>query len=98
MTWHGVGPEPDLTHESRSLAYHLRGGSRDDQDLYVMINAWWEDLTFAIQAPGPWMRAIDTGLESPDDIAESGKEVPLAEAAYRVRARSVVVLVGGKLN
>jgi len=93
VSWHGVGPEPDLGWDSHSLAYHLRGGSEGDADLYVMINAWWQDLVFELQAPGPWMRAVDTALPSPDDIAEPGSEAPVAGSRYGVRARSVAVLV-----
>ena len=37
-------------------------------------------------------RAIDTGLESPLDIAEPGEEPPVASRRYRVLPRSVVVL------
>jgi len=58
-----------------------------------MINGWWEDLDFEIQAGGPWLRAIDTALPAPEDIAEPAKEVALKDRNYRVRARSVVVLV-----
>jgi len=100
VSWHGVGREPDLGWESHSLAYHLRGRAAGDTDLYVMINAWWENLVFEIQAPGPWTRAVDTALASPDDIAEPGKEAPVAGDRYRVQARSVVVLTkpeGGAL-
>ena len=95
VTWHGVGAEPDLSFESRSLAYYLRGASQDDRDLYVMINAWWEPLAFEIQAPGPWLRVVDTALASPDDIADPGKEARLAADCYRVEGRSVVVLLHG---
>jgi hypothetical protein len=61
-----------------------------------MINAFWEDLEFGIYAetPGGWRRAVDTSLSSPDDIVVPGDEVPLVEPCYRVRARSIVVLVG----
>jgi isoamylase len=92
VRWHGIGLEPDLSHDSRSLAYHLRGAAEGDTDLYVMINGWWGDLVFEIQAPGDWLRVIDTALPSPDDIAEPGKETALQARRYRVRARSVVVL------
>jgi hypothetical protein len=62
----------------------------------VMVNGWWEDLTFTVQesAANGWRRVADTGQPSPDDICEAGQEVPLADARYRVSARSVVVLIG----
>jgi len=91
VTWFGIGASPDLSPGSRSLAYHLRGASLGDIDLYVMINAWWQDLVFAIQAPGPWVRLVDTALPSPDDIVESAGP-PLPDHRYTVSARSIVVL------
>lgn len=81
---HGVGPEPDLSHASRSLAWATR-------DLYVMSNTWWEPLTFEVQAPGPWRRVVDTSLPTPNDIVALdvargvGSQVTLAP-------RSTVVL------
>jgi isoamylase len=49
----GVGPEPDERFESRSLAWQCG-------DLYVMVNAWWELLTFEVQAPGDWQVAASS--------------------------------------
>ena len=97
VRWYGVGPDVDLSFDSHSLAYCLHGASRDDCDLYVMINAYHEPLDFEIQEspPGGWRRAIDTGLDSPFDIAEPGEEAAVASLRYRVLPRSVVVLVGG---
>ncbi|MBV8312311.1 MAG: glycogen-debranching protein, partial [Planctomycetaceae bacterium] len=96
VQWHGVGDSTDLSYNSHSLAYCLRGASQSDCDLYVMINAYHEPLTFEIQesASGGWKRSVDTGLESPDDIAEPGREVAVASMEYRVPARSVAVLIG----
>ena len=95
VRWYGVGPSTDMSRESRTLAYCLHGGSHHDVDLYVMINAWREPLTFEIQegvAPD-WCRAIDTARASPDDVRVLGDEVPLGSLRYVVGARSVVVLV-----
>jgi glycogen operon protein len=93
--WYGVGPGVDLSHDSRSFAYHLNGASQGDDDLYVMVNAYWEPLEFGVQEgrPSGWQRAVDTGQESPDDICEPGRGVPLTSVRYTVRPRSVVVLV-----
>jgi len=92
--WYGVGPVVDTSHHSHSLAFHLRGASQQDVDIYVMINAYWNDLIFIVQAgqAGQWKRVIDTGLESPDDFCDPGKEILLAAQAYVVKSRSVVVL------
>src|SRR4029453_13437071 len=95
VRWCGVGPSTDLGDDSHSLAFALRGASEGDSDLYAMINAYHEPLTFTIQegSPGCWRRAIATGLPGPDDIAtpDRGPLVPSRE--YAVQARSVVVLV-----
>ena len=95
VRWYGVGPAADLAYHSRSLAFYLDGVSQPDVDLYVMINAYWEDLTFTVQEgqTGQWRRVIDTALDSPADFCEPGAEVLLTSPAYLVRGRSVVALV-----
>ena len=47
VTCFGVDGPPDTTYESRSLAWQ-------SGDLYVMVNAWWQPLTFVVQVPGNW--------------------------------------------
>ena len=47
-----------------------------------------------LREPGGWRRAIDTGLDSPHDIASPGEEPPLATLRYQVLPRSIVVLLG----
>jgi len=94
VTWHGAEGPVDLGPESRCLAYMLRGESIGDDDLYVMINAHWEDRNFVVQEgkPSEWRRVVDTARPSPEDIVEPGNEPRLKSAGYTVRARSVVVL------
>jgi glycogen operon protein len=94
VRWHGVGPATDLSHDSRSLAYHLSGASQGDDDLYVMVNAYREPLEFVVQGgrPDEWRQVVDTSYESPDDIREPGKELPLTSMRYTLGPRSVVVL------
>jgi isoamylase len=93
VRWHGVGATPDLSHDSRSVAWFLDGASQEDDDLYVMVNAYWDPLTFEIQdgRPGDWHRVVDTGRESPDDFVEPGHEVPIDGLRYVVGPRSVVI-------
>ena len=59
-----------------------------------MINAYWEDLVFAIQEgqSGVWRRVADTALPSPQDASAPDEEVVVGEARYRVQSRSIVVL------
>ena len=72
ISWYGVGPTVDLSPESRSLAFCLHGASQGDDDIYVMINAYWQELQFQIQegAPQDWVRIVDTDLPSPHDFSE----------------------------
>ena len=95
VRWYGVGPLPDLSYESRSLAFHLDGCSQADRAMYVMINAYWEPLTFTIQATprAKWARVIDTGAQSPDDFRDAGMEAVVASPVCEIGPRSIVVLL-----
>jgi len=93
VAWYGTGARTDLSYESRSLAFCLHGASQNDDDIYVMVNAYWGELEFHIQegAATEWVRIVDTSLASPSDFAENG--VPLEAMSYKVAPRSVVVLL-----
>jgi glycogen operon protein len=93
VSWYGTGPIPDLSNDSHSLAFCLNGASQGDDDIYVMINAYWEQLEFVLQEgrANQWKRIVDTALPSPDDFSEAG--APLAGITYGVAPRSVVVLL-----
>lgn len=71
--FHGIGEQPDLGWHSHSLAWSVG-------DLYVMVNAWWEPLTFQVQQPGPWTVALSTGPAEHDG------------AEHTLPPRTVVVL------
>lgn len=94
VQWYGTSGGVDLSWSSRTLAYFLRGSRLKDNDLYVMINAYWEDLVFTIREgrANEWRRVVDTGFASPEDIAEPGAGHPIAGLRHRVKARSIVVL------
>jgi isoamylase len=94
IRWRGVGPTTDMSFPSRSLAYYLSGKSHQDLDLYVMINAYSEPLTFTIfdGLQKPWSRIVDTSFESPQDILSPGSEVTVVGSKYLVGPRSIVVL------
>ena len=93
VSWYGVDRNVDLNGASHTLAYCLRGASQNDQDIYVMINAYWEDLTFNIQegTAASWRRVVDTNQPSPNDFVENN--TPLQSLEYVVGARSIVVLI-----
>ena len=93
IAWYGTGERADLSYESRSLAFCLHGASQNDDDIYVMINAYWERLEFQVQegTAQEWMRIVDTALASPDDFSDRGE--PLQALSYSAAPRSVVVLL-----
>jgi glycogen operon protein len=94
VTWFGADGPPDLGTGSHSIAYVLRGAAEQDDDLYVMINGRTEPVEFSIQVgdAGDWRRAIDTSLETPDDIADDLAGGVIDQRTYWLDARSVVVL------
>jgi glycogen operon protein len=93
--WFGSGPDVDWSHESRHFAYFLDGRSEQDQDLYVMVNADWREQVFHIQRydDSRWKLAVNTALETPNDIHERGAEPAIRSPRVEVAARSIVVLV-----
>jgi isoamylase len=93
VAWYGTGTRADESYDSRSLAFCLHGASQGDDDIYVMINAYWEGLEFQVQegTAQEWMRIVDTALPSPGDFSEG--DDALRTASYKVAARSVVVLL-----
>jgi glycogen operon protein len=97
VQWYGMGREVDWSDRSHHLAYCLRGASQSDRDLYVMINAGPEDLTFAVQEGEmtDWRRVVDTARPSPADLLADDEAEALESLNYLVRARSVVVLLRG---
>jgi glycogen operon protein len=78
---HWYGPNGPVDLASRTLAYSLRGAN----ELYVMINAFWEPIRFHLQEGKNWMRMVDTNL---NDIVQE----QITSLDYEVAARSVVVL------
>jgi glycogen operon protein len=93
VTWYGVGPAVDVSDDSHSLAFCLHGASQDDDDICVMINAYWEELEFDVQegTAQEWKRIVDTALPSPDDFSDDG--IPLEQTKlYLLAPRSIVVL------
>ena len=77
--WYGATGPVDFA--SRTLAYSLRGAN----DLYVMINAFWQPVRFHIQEGKNWKRMVDTSRQ---DIVEE----PVTSLDYELAPRSVVVL------
>jgi isoamylase len=93
ISWYGVGPRVDLSYDSRSLAFCLHGASQGDDDIYAMINSYWEELEFHVQegTAQEWTRIVDTALPSPGDFSDRG--LPLEQEKYLVAPRSIVILL-----
>lgn len=94
VQWFGPDEPVDLSPSSRVLAYYLSGQSLDDDDLYVLVNASHDPVTFHIQRglPGMWHKVIDTAAESPDDISNVGFPGVAVADIVDVTARSIAVL------
>ncbi|MFI0347718.1 MAG: glycogen debranching protein GlgX [Chthoniobacterales bacterium] len=97
IQWHGIKlHSPDFTPDSHSLAATIQN-REDRMMLHVMINAYWEKLTFEIpplkRSHERWHRCIDTALDSPNDILPWKKAPKVHSNAYDVEARSIVILV-----
>jgi isoamylase len=99
ISWHGLFVcQPDWSDASRSLAFTLRGVD-GDASFYVILNAYWEELSFELPVPpdqGTWLRVVDTSLKPPDALAEPGTEIPLSRGVYRAGPRSAVVLMSAE--
>lgn len=103
ITWHGVYPyEPDWSYESHSIAFMIDGNKEEtgykenDNCIYCAINAYWGPLVFELPQPvngNLWHRVVDTGLTSPKDILEEGKEIKLKKNQYKLAPRSVLVCI-----
>ena len=70
--------------------------NRANHRWHAIFNAYWEPLTFGLpEADSRWRRFIDTSLESAEDILPTDQAPSIANDAYVVAARSIVVLVRG---
>ena len=94
--WYGMKlDQPDWGDKSLSVA--LNGELREEGlSFYLILNAFWEPLTFelpALPAANLWRRWIDTSLDSPDDIVVWNEAPTVPGRTYRVADRSVVMLI-----
>ena len=97
------GASTDWDRVASYLALRLHGSKsdimadRDDNDFYIMLNSSSDIHKFLIAEPPSkkvWLRAVDTGISSPNDILPPGSEEHLAsQRVYHVKARSIVILV-----
>jgi isoamylase len=95
IAWHGTtqGQAPWAA-ESRFLGFTLAGSQPEEEDLHVLINM--SDRSESVELPAiagrRWHLAVDTALETPDDIIPRGEQTGWTAARYLCQPRSVVVL------
>jgi isoamylase len=94
IEWYGVNGQTDISYFSHTLAYHLKGSSCNDDDFYVMINSYWQQLHFTVHVDNiqEWKMIIDTSLNSPNDITAFSDAMFLTNTVFTVKGRSIVVL------
>ncbi len=94
VSWFGPGKDVDFSPHGQTVAFWLRGGALDDDDIYVMVNGSAHPIVFRVQEgrAEDWRLVADTGLPSPEDIADAGTERALSTLDYAVGERSIVVL------
>jgi glycogen operon protein len=95
LLWHGIHlGQPDFGTNSHSLAFTLRDPDGDDF-LHVMLNAYWEKLSFEIP-PLPlgksWVQIVNTALPSPQDICNGEESPPIDSDQLALEPRSSVIL------
>lgn len=96
LSWHGCElNEPNWDDPNACALAATSGGVGNEADIHMMMNMHWEPLSFAIPSvPGrKWYRAIDTSLDSPNDIVIPSQEIEINAERYQVNDRSVVVLI-----
>jgi isoamylase len=93
VSWHGcqLGQPGWNDPDARALSFTL-GGFDGEPDVHVILNAYWDDLDFALPA-GRWVRVVDTAASSPEDIYPVDAAPAFEGATYRATGRSVVILV-----
>jgi isoamylase len=101
ISWHGVEVgKPDWGKDSHSLAFMIdgsikdTGADKDDNNIYVAINAYWEDLNFQLPKPGKgrkWHVAVNTAQKP--GFYKVGKEPQVARSSVTVKSRSLIILI-----
>jgi glycogen operon protein len=97
MEWHGVRlRQPDWSEESHSLAVRI-DWEDTDMALYLLLNAYWEALTFEVPplVPGHagWRRCVDTSRTPPEDICFDLGAPIITSSAVVVEPRSVMAML-----
>jgi glycogen operon protein len=96
IVWHGIKlGKPDWGFDSHSISFllcHPENGER----IHVMLNSYWEPLTFELPPCNEgkrWRRIVDTSKTTPEDFAERAHAIVIHDPSYPVDSRSSVVLL-----
>jgi isoamylase len=96
ISWHGTMLNKPGWNDplARALAWTL-AGSLAHADIHVMVNMYWEPLTFEVPqiTERAWYKVINTALPSPQDIDAPGNEDLVNSHHVEVSGRSIVVLI-----
>ncbi len=94
--WHGVDLyKPDWASWSHSLAWSLGDLARGPL-LWCGMNAYYQPMTFSLPlAPTGWLRVIDTGLPSPEDLPAQPQA--WSETKICLDGRSLALMVAAPL-
>jgi glycogen operon protein len=94
--WHGVDLyKPDWASWSHSLAWSLSDLARGPL-LWCGMNAYYQPMTFSLPlAPTGWLRLIDTGLPSPEDLPAQPQA--WSETKICLDGRSLALMVAAPL-
>ena len=95
ISWYNFsGKNPEWSKTNRFLGFELKGLSCN---FYVATNTDIYDLTInvpALQNNKKWFRVVDTSLNSPDDILDSGKEeCILDQKKYVLLSNATIILM-----
>lgn len=104
ISFHGTQAwNADWSDSSRVLAFlldggHAKNGCTSDDMIYVAANMHWDALPFELPhlpKDKKWYVSVNTGMPSPNDFFEIGKEKEIEDQySFLVGERSIVILVG----
>jgi glycogen operon protein len=100
IEYHGTNlDEPDWSHDSRTIAFTIWGRR---SIFHIILNAYWEELTFALpmvngrgghnDAAHEWRRIIDTASPAPNDFCALADAPIILGSHLLAQSRSIVVL------
>ena len=88
-----LGPAHWNDPETRFLSFTLAGTTPAEENLHVLVNMsdHVERVDLPRAADGHWYVAVDTEMESPEDIITPAAQIPWTQPQYLCQPRSVVV-------